>query len=187
MLFRMRDAVAFERTGPACTRCRGFDMRGALIALYLIPVYPVTAHSACKGISMKRRPSALVYSRSHPTAASDRPTNCLMLELAVLFISTLPFLLGLYALKVIERRRNDDGDSPPPPDNDPPAPVSPSPVAPVRHRPDPRPRADRSGDRGPARPSSRTPVAPARRTHASSSIAAEAVRSETRRISICNA
>lgn len=92
--------------------------------------------------------------------------NCLMLELAVLFISTLPFLLGLYALKVIERRRNDGGDSPPPPDSDPPAPVSPSPVAPVRHVPGSRPRSNRSGDRGPARRSSRTPVVPARPANA---------------------
>jgi len=75
-----------------------------------------------------------------------------MLELTILTLSVLPFVLGLYALKVLERRRRDDDDLPPPPGDDPSHPVDPWPVSPTGRL--------RLGDREPS-PSSadRRPVA----------------------------
>jgi hypothetical protein len=78
-----------------------------------------------------------------------------MIELAVLFLSAVPFILGLYALKILERRRGDDGDDLPPPDSGPSGPIDPRPVSPSR--------ALRRTDR-PGAPSRRTsPAPPARR------------------------
>ena len=65
---------------------------------------------------------------------SDRLHVLPMLELTVLFISAMPFVLGLYALRVLERRRDDRSDDPPPPQPDPPPPVLP-PTPPPHARP----------------------------------------------------
>jgi hypothetical protein len=54
-----------------------------------------------------------------------------MIELAVFLLSALPFVLGLYALRMLENGRDDDPDDPPPPAVDPP-PISPAPQAPHR-------------------------------------------------------
>jgi len=66
-----------------------------------------------------------------------------MLELMILTMSVLPFVLGLYALKILEQRRRDDDDLPPPPGDDPFPPKDPLPVSPAGRR--------RPGDREPSR------------------------------------
>lgn len=72
-----------------------------------------------------------------------------MMELVVLLMSAMPFLVGLYALRVLENRRNDDGDDPPPPDSGPDYPMDPFAPGPRRERPaTPR---NASGPRAPIR------------------------------------
>jgi len=76
-----------------------------------------------------------------------------MFELAVLVLSAVPFLLGLFALIVLEKRRRDDNDDLPPPGNEPPPPVRPLPTS-----PNARPaRSDR-----PRRRSDPSPISPRR-------------------------
>jgi hypothetical protein len=50
-----------------------------------------------------------------------------MFELIVLLMSAVPFALGLYVLRLLDRHQGDDPDDLPPPDPGPPPPVSPSP------------------------------------------------------------
>jgi len=70
----------------------------------------------------------------------------------ILTMSVLPFVLGLYALKILEQRRRDDDDLPPPPGDDPLPPTDPWPVSPSGRR--------RLGDQEPApSPVDRRPVA----------------------------
>ncbi|WP_022835195.1 hypothetical protein [Salisaeta longa] len=64
-----------------------------------------------------------------------------MLELAVLFLSALPFVMGLYVLELINRRRNDPPDDDGPPRRDPPPPLPRVPVSPGRR---PRQHRDRT-------------------------------------------
>lgn len=67
-----------------------------------------------------------------------------MFEFVVLLIGAFPFLVGLYAIKMMRQRDDDEADDqPPPPDPSPPPPVSPP--AP-RHRLNP---VRLSGDRPP--------------------------------------
>lgn len=57
-----------------------------------------------------------------------------MLEMMILTMCVLPFVLGLYALKILEQRRRDDDDFPPPPGDDPMPPIDPWPVSPAGRR-----------------------------------------------------
>lgn len=104
-------------------------------------------------VSSHRRaaPAPLVLPRS-PSLRRAFGSGLLqpMIEIAVFVLSALPFVLGLYALRMLEEGRDDDPDDPPPPDVEPP-PVSPSPHTPHRRIPDDdrSPTADR-----PPRPSS---------------------------------
>ncbi|QXD15098.1 hypothetical protein GQ464_017090 [Rhodocaloribacter litoris] len=55
-----------------------------------------------------------------------------MFEIVVLLIGAFPFLVGLYAIKMMRQSDDDDADDqPPPPDPGPPLPVSPQ--TPRRH------------------------------------------------------
>jgi hypothetical protein len=91
---------------------------------------------------------------------SGLPTDFVMLEIAVLVASALPFVVGLYALKVLERRRRGGDDRPPPPDEGPPPPVQPNPGSPARRlRSDRSPSGCSPSGRG---PSDRVPSRPVR-------------------------
>lgn len=50
-----------------------------------------------------------------------------MLELIVMLMSAVPFLLGLYVLRLLDRPHGDDSDDLPPPDPGPQPPADPSP------------------------------------------------------------
>ncbi|RMF53660.1 MAG: hypothetical protein D6746_15345 [Bacteroidetes bacterium] len=79
-----------------------------------------------------------------------------MFEILVLLIGAFPFLVGLYAIRMMRESDDDDADDPPPPpDPGPPMPVAPSTPRRHRFRPSPPP------VRGPV-PGGRTP-APHRR------------------------
>lgn len=49
-----------------------------------------------------------------------------MFEIVILLVGALPFVVGLYAIKIIRDSEMGDGDDqPPPPDPEPPAPILP--------------------------------------------------------------
>lgn len=55
-----------------------------------------------------------------------------MYELLVLMVGAAPFLVGLYALKLMRDSNDNDADDLPPPDPNPPTPVEPLPPRPRR-------------------------------------------------------
>jgi hypothetical protein len=80
----------------------------------------------------------------------------ILFDVFLLLAGTAPFLMGLYALKIIRDAGSDDSDDdPPPPDPEPPRPRLPA--GPSRRRPagDRGPRRVRSPRRAPSRTSAR--------------------------------
>lgn len=94
----------------------------------------------------------MVYAQQRSDAAPDQYSGA-MIQLIVLLISTLPFVIGLYALSKLHRDEDDGSDDPPPPDPSPPLPSLPPSPEPCR----PRARPERT---------QRSPIAHAQWQHA---------------------